>query len=171
MIRKARIEDVDAIVALLKGYAEQGLLLPRPKQSVCETLLGFRVAEDNGVVVGTAALHILGDDIAEIRSLAVTQSAQGKGYGRQLVEALMAEAEAVGVPRVLALTYQEPFFARLRFHVVEKGTLHQKIWKDCIHCKKFPFCDEVAMIRLTAVGAAAASAVDVPGDVSPVHAM
>ena len=173
MIRKARIDDVDAIVGLLKDYAEQGLLLPRSKQSVCETLLGFSVAVEDGVVVGAAALHILGDDIAEIRSLAVAPDAQGRGHGRLLVEALMAEAGRVGVPRVLALTYQEAFFARLRFFVVEKGTLHQKIWKDCIHCKKFPFCDEVSMIRLTAVGkeVAPVATVAVEHGLAPANAM
>lgn len=173
MIRKARIDDVDAIVGLLRDYAEQGLLLPRSKQSVCETLLGFSVAVEDGAVVGTAALHILGDDIAEIRSLAVAPGAQGRGHGRLLVEALMAQAERIGVPRVLALTYQEAFFARLQFFVVEKGTLHQKIWKDCIHCKKFPFCDEVSMIRLTAVGkeVAPAAAGVVAQGLPPVKAM
>ena len=158
MIRRARISDVDAIVAMLRGYAEQGLLLPRSKQSVCETLMSFRVAELDGAAAGTAALHILGDDIAEIRSLAVLPSAQGRGCGRLLVAELFAEAEALGVPRVLALTYRETFFARCGFHVIEKSSLQSKIWKDCIHCKKFPVCDEVAMIRFTKAHAPAPSA-------------
>lgn len=152
MIRKARIDDVDVIVTLLRGYAEQGLLLPRSRQSVCETLLSFWVAEQHGKVVGTAALHVLGDDIAEIRSLAVAQEAQGLGIGGKLVETLFAAAEELRVPRVLALTYRESFFARCGFQVVEKSSLQQKIWKDCIHCKKFPVCDEVAMLRFTESG-------------------
>ncbi|MCY0901547.1 MAG: N-acetyltransferase [Firmicutes bacterium] len=152
MLRKAKLGDVDAIVALLTGYAKQGLLLPRSRQSVCETLLQFRVVEEQGEVLGVAALHILGDDLAEIRSLAIAEPAHGRGYGRQLVEALCEDAAQVDVPRVLALTYQESFFLRCGFHVVDKSSLQQKIWKDCIHCKKFPVCDEVAMIRLTPVG-------------------
>lgn len=149
MLRQAKLGDVDAIVRLLTGYANQGLLLPRSRQSVCETLLAFRVVEEAGVIVGTAALHILGDDLAEIRSLAVLDGAQGKGYGRLLVEDLCALANSIAVPRVLALTYQQSFFARCGFEVVEKSSLHQKIWKDCVHCKKFPVCDEIAMVWLT----------------------
>jgi len=154
MLRKARLGDVAAIVDLLTDYAQQGLLLPRSRQSVCESLLAFRVVEEDGHIVGTAALHILGDDLAEIRSLAVAPEAQGKGYGRLLVEQLCQEAGELDVPRVLALTYQQSFFDRCGFQVVDKGSLHQKIWKDCIHCKKFPVCDEIAMVWLTPTGIA-----------------
>ncbi|MCY0875815.1 MAG: N-acetyltransferase [Firmicutes bacterium] len=146
MLRQATLGDVEAIACLLTGYAEQGLLLPRSRQSICETLLAFRVIEEAGNVVGTAALHILGDDLAEIRSLAVVETAQGKGYGQQLVKELCTLAKQLDVPRVLALTYQQNFFDRCGFRVVDKSSLHQKIWKDCIHCRKFPVCDEIAMV-------------------------
>ncbi len=149
MIRQATMDDVEIISALIANYAQQGLLLPRAVQSICETLLNFRVAELDGKVVGVAALHILGDDLAEIRSLAIEGSAQGMGLGKALVAELFDLAELLRIPRVLALTYQEAFFTRCGFHVIEKGTLRQKIWKDCIHCRKFPICDEIAMIRHT----------------------
>ncbi|MCY0892488.1 MAG: N-acetyltransferase [Acidibacillus sp.] len=151
MIRKATILDVDDITTLLRDYAQQGLLLVRSRQSICENILSFYVMEEDGVVVGVGALHILGDDLAEIRSLAIAESAQGRGYGRLLVDALFAKAQALQIQRVLSLTYQEIFFARCGFTVVEKSSLHQKIWKDCINCKKFPVCDEIAMIRNTNV--------------------
>ena len=149
VIRSAKLGDVDAIVALLQTYAELGLLLPRSKQSVCEGLLSFVVAEEAGRVVGTAALHILGPDLAEIRSLAVVQNAQGNGYGRLLVDTLLDQGQRLEVPKVLALTYQETFFARCGFRVVDMRGLQQKIWKDCIHCKKYSACDEIAMIYET----------------------
>lgn len=151
LIRSARMADAEPIVKLINSYAKDGLLLPRSLQSIYENLFSFRVIEEDGEVVATAGLHILGDDMAEIRSLAVAVRAQGKGYGRMLVEALVEEATALGVPQVLALTYQEVFFGRLGFEVVEKMILHRKIWKDCAYCPKFPACDEVAMIRLTGI--------------------
>ena len=151
VIRSAKLSDVDAIVALLQDYVEQGVLLPRSRQSVCEGLLSFVVVEESGWVVGTAALHILGPDLAEIRSLVVAQNAQGKGYGRLLVDALLEQAQCLEVPKVLALTYQQAFFERCGFRVVDKRGLHQKIWKDCIHCKKYSACDEIAMVYETAV--------------------
>ncbi len=154
MIRSAKLGDVDAIVALLRDYAEQGLLLPRSRQSVCEGLLSFVVVEESGQVVGTAALHILGDDLAEIRSLAVAQNAQGNGYGRMIVDTLLDQAQRLEVPRVLALTYREAFFLRCGFRVVDMRGLQQKIWKDCIHCKKYSACDEIAMIYETACAVA-----------------
>ncbi|WP_342767160.1 N-acetyltransferase [Sulfoacidibacillus thermotolerans] len=149
MIRTATVEDVEQIALLLRHYADQGLLLPRSRQSICENLLSFYVIEEAGHVYGTGALHVLGDDLAEIRSLAIAQNAQGKGYGRVLVDTLFQRAQELKIPRVLALTYQEAFFSRCGFQVVEKQNLHQKIWKDCINCKKFPACDEIAMIRET----------------------
>ena len=153
-IRSARMSDVTEIVKLINTFAKDGLLLPRSLQSIYENLLAFRVVEEEGCVVGTAGLHILEDDMAEIRSLAIAQAAQGKGYGKWLVESLFAEAEALEVPQVLALTYQEDFFSRCGFHVVEKMSLQRKIWKDCAYCTKFPACDEVAMMRPTRIGEA-----------------
>ncbi|GGJ03226.1 acetyltransferase [Alicyclobacillus cellulosilyticus] len=149
LVRKACIRDVEEMHQLIQMYAEQGLLLPRTVQSLCEHLQCFFVAELDGRIVGTAGLHILWKDLAEIRSLAVHPDVQGQGIGRQLVERLIEEAAALGVPQVLSLTYQTAFFAKLGFQVVQKETLPHKIWKDCIHCRKFAHCDEVAMIYYT----------------------
>lgn len=149
IIRAARMSDALEIVKLINAFAKEGLLLPRSLQSIYENMLSFRVVEEEGRVVGAAGLHVLEEDMAEIRSLVIAVEAHGKGYGRRLVETLFAEAEALEVPRVLALTYQEAFFAKCGFQVVEKMTLQRKIWKDCAYCTKFPACDEVAMIRKT----------------------
>ena len=153
IIRAARMSDVVEIVKLINSFAKEGLLLPRSLQSVYENLLAFRVIEEEGKVVGTAGLHVLDEDMAEVRSLVISSDVQGKGYGRWLVEMLFDEAEALEVPQVLALTYQEEFFARCGFHVVDKMVLQRKIWKDCAYCTKFPACDEVAMIKNTSVTA------------------
>ncbi len=149
MLRKAKLRDVDRIFDLLQAYAKEGLLLPRTRQSICESLSSFFVVDQEGEVVATAALHILGDDLAEIRSLAVVKEQHGKGLGKLLVNRLFEEAQELEIPRVLALTYQQAFFERCAFVIVEKAVLHRKIWKDCIHCKKFPLCDEIAMVRAT----------------------
>jgi len=71
----------------------------------------------------------------------------GKGIGRKLVETCIGDARQLGIRRVFALTYQTAFFDRLRFKTVEKLTLPQKIWGDCVHCAKFSECDEVAVLR------------------------
>ena len=99
-----------------------------------------------GRVVACAALHISWAGLAEIRSLAVAQEAQGRGIGTELVRACIEEARQLGVERVFVLTYIPDFFRRFGFRPCPKEDLPHKIWADCINCPKFPDCDEIAMI-------------------------
>jgi amino-acid N-acetyltransferase len=77
----------------------------------------------------------------------VAPEAQGLGLGSLLVKEAVAEARALGVPRVFALTRVPAFFERLGFAVADMSALPQKVWRDCIHCPLFPNCDEVALVR------------------------
>jgi len=146
-IRHARTSDVDQMLMIINQYAQQGIMLPRSKISILESLQSFIVAYDGQNVVGVAGLHILWEDLAEIRSLAIAEGAKGMGVGKRLVLSLVEESERLGIRRVLALTYQKEFFEKCGFRVVAKESLPQKVWKDCINCSKLPFCDEIAMIR------------------------
>lgn len=98
-------------------------------------------------LVGVVALHVVGEDLAEVRSLAVAEGLQGKGVGRRLMEICLRDAKDLKLQRVFTLTYQTEFFTKLGFSRVEKLTLPQKIWGDCVHCAKFSDCDEIAMIK------------------------
>ncbi|MBQ1330425.1 MAG: hypothetical protein IIY31_02090 [Desulfovibrio sp.] len=73
---------------------------------------------------------------------------RGHGLGRVAVEACVAECAELGIRRVFALTYQEKFFNHIGFATVEKDVLPQKIWADCVHCPKYPDCDEFAVLRV-----------------------
>jgi amino-acid N-acetyltransferase len=147
MIRKARQQDVRFVHALLARYGAQGKLLARPLTDIYEFLRDFVVAEDDrGELVGACALHLVWEDLAEVRSLAVLPEAEGRGWGTQLVEACVSDALTLGFNQVFALTYEPDFFRRLNFAEVEKQRLPQKIWADCVRCVKFPDCDEVAML-------------------------
>jgi len=146
-IRQATMNDVDQMLEIINQYAQQGLMLPRTKLSVCENLQSFVVAHDGQDVLGVAGLHILWEDLAEIRSLAISENAKGMGVGKRLVLHLVEQCKKLGINRVLALTYQKEFFDKCGFHIVAKETLPQKVWKDCINCSKLPMCDEIAMIR------------------------
>ncbi|MBF0563860.1 MAG: N-acetyltransferase [Nitrospirae bacterium] len=97
-------------------------------------------------IIGVSALHIMWEDLAEIKSLAVSQSFQKRGIGRQLLERCLDEARALGVMRIFALTYVPGFFKKLGFTEIDKSNLPHKIWGECIHCTKFPDCDEQAVI-------------------------
>ena len=145
MIRKALIPDVREIHRLLLDYARDGLLLSRSLAELYESLRDFYVFEVDGRVVGTAALNICWEDLAELRSLAVHPDFNGRGAGRELVLACLAEARLLGLRRVFALTYKQAFFEKLGFSVIEKSQLPHKIWGDCMKCAKFPDCDEIAL--------------------------
>lgn len=145
MIRKAVIPDVREIHRLLLDYARDGLLLSRSLAELYESLRDFYVFEADGKVVGTAALNICWEDLAELRSLAVHPDYNGRGVGRELVEACLEEARRLGIRRVFALTYKQAFFEKLGFSLIEKSQLPHKIWGDCMKCAKFPDCDEIAL--------------------------
>ncbi len=147
MIRKARIDDAQAINTLLSEYATAGTMLSRTLANIYQTIRSFYIYEDQGQVAGIACLQIWWADLAEVRSLAVDAEHAGKGCGRLLVEACLEEAQELGISRVFALTYQKDFFSRLGFEVIEKRELPQKIWGDCMQCPKFPDCDEIAMAK------------------------
>jgi amino-acid N-acetyltransferase len=147
MIRKARMGDVKAIQKLIAEYARKGDMLPRSLSEIYENLRDYFVyLEDGGEVIGSAAIHIMWEDLAEVRSLAVRDGHKSKGVGTQLVEACISEAIVLGIARVFALTYRPEFFEKLGFVRVEKSELPQKIWTDCLKCSKFPDCDEVALV-------------------------
>ncbi|MDQ0189557.1 N-acetyltransferase [Alicyclobacillus cycloheptanicus] len=148
-IRQATVKDVPEMQQLIQHYADMGLMLPRSAKSLYENLQCFVVGTSEGRIVGTAGLHILWQDLAEIRSLAVHPETQGQGLGRRIVQHLLGTAAALGIDQVLSLTYQTGFFAKLGFEVVEKHTLPHKIWKDCLYCKKYDHCDETAMVYYT----------------------
>ena len=146
MIRKARMADVKAIQKLIADYARKGDMLPRSLSDIYENLRDYFVYEDGGEVVGSAAIHIMWEDLAELRSLAVREGKMRRGVGTQLVEACVSEAIVLGIARVFALTYKPEFFERLGFRRVDKSELPHKIWSDCLKCAKFPDCDEIALV-------------------------
>ncbi|RJP19418.1 MAG: N-acetyltransferase [Deltaproteobacteria bacterium] len=147
MIRKARMSDVKTIQNLIAEYAKKGDMLPRSLSDIYENLRDYFVfQEDGGEVVGSAAIHIMWEDLAEVRSLAVRDGSMRRGIGTQLVEACISEAIVLGITRVFALTYKPEFFEKLGFRKVDKAELPHKIWTDCLKCAKFPDCDEVALV-------------------------
>jgi amino-acid N-acetyltransferase len=146
MIRKAQIADVKNIQKLLMTFANRGDMLSRSLSELYESLRDFYVVEEDGVLLGAAALHIVWEDLAEVRSVAVAEDAGRKGIGGRLVQACIAEAHEIGLKRIFCLTYKPDFFAKHGFRLVDKAELPHKVWGDCIKCPKFPDCDENAMI-------------------------
>ena len=148
-IRKAIINDVHSIHNILTHYAENNLMLPRSLSALYDHLRDYFVLEGDKQeqrIKGVCGLGICWEDLAEIRSLAVTEDQQGKGSGSRLVEKCLEEARGLGLKKVFVLTYVPGFFEKLGFKEVEKSTLPHKIWADCLNCPKFPDCDETALM-------------------------
>jgi amino-acid N-acetyltransferase len=163
VLRRARLTDVPAIAAVMAEYVMQGVLLPRPVSELYQCVREFVIAERPGArdgapeVVACAALRVLWDDVAEVRTLAVRPDHHGRGLGGALVQVLIADARALNIPRMIALTREVPFFERCGFSVVARESLPRKVWTDCVRCPKRHACDEVAVVLDLVPGATAAA--------------
>jgi len=162
-LRRANLGDVPAIAAVMAPYVIEGTLLPRPVSELYQCVREFVVVERRAVadeaveIVACAALRVLWDDVAEVRTLAVRPDHHGRGLGGHLVASLVADARALGVPRVIALTREVPFFERCGFVVVPRESLPRKVWTDCVRCPRRHACDEVAVALDLVPGATAAA--------------
>ena len=145
--RKATERDVDSLYDIIQYYAEKGIMLPRSKEALRKHIDSFVVAEADGCFVGCGSLIRRGQDLMEIRSLGVTEQYRGQGIGRMIVDFLLEEARAQRVPKVMALTYEVAFFQKNGFSVVPKEIFPEKVWTDCVNCKKQHCCDEVAVLK------------------------
>jgi len=146
--RKAEPRDVDVLVELIKGYAEQGIMLPRTRETLLRQLDTFVVAEIGHKVVGCGSLCRLGAELVEIRSLGMTEGYKGMGIGNKLVDFLVEQAREQKISKIMALTYAVAFFERNGFTVVNKEIFPEKVWTDCVNCPKQHACDEIAVLKM-----------------------
>jgi amino-acid N-acetyltransferase len=146
-VEKAKINDAQRIHELVNSFADKGEMLPRALSEIYENLRDFFVVRDrNNQLIGCVALHINWADLAEVKSLAVSEDKQAKGLGSVLIEACLGEARELGIPTVFCLSYKPAFFEKYNFRRVDKMELPRKVWSECYRCPKFPDCDEVALI-------------------------
>lgn len=147
LCRTATKDDVETLFELIKGYAEQGVMLPRTRETLSYMIDTFIVAEIGSEVVGCGSLMKLGDNLIEIRSLGISDGYKSLGIGSKLVDKLLEQSKAQGVTKVMALTYAVSFFERNGFKVVNKDIFPEKVWRDCVNCPKQHACDEIAVLR------------------------
>ena len=145
-VERAAVTDARAIHALVNEFARRGEMLPRTMAEIYENLRDFSVVRDGAEVVACGALHIVWEDLGEIRSLAVREERQAQGLGAMLVRAHLEEARSLGLRTVFALTYRPAFFERLGFRQADVMALPRKVWNECYRCPKFPTCNEIAVV-------------------------
>ena len=160
-IQKAHILDVEEILYLINGYAASNLMLPRGPQYLYENIRDFVIACDENVpvysltetrevlhlIVGCGSLHVLWEDIAEIRALAIHPDYQHLGLGSKLVAYMKEEAKQLGIRRLYTFTLTEDFFKMLGFTRQKRAELPPKVWGECSRCPKYFQCDEVGMAQ------------------------
>ena len=145
-IREATVNDVDAIVKLINYHAAKGLMLSKTPYKIFSTIQNFFVVEEEDKIVGCASLSVIWRDLCEICSLAVDEHFKKRGIGRLLVEKSIKKARVLKIPRVIALTYQDKFFEKLGFRLVDKDQFPRKLWRECLECPKLEECDESAYL-------------------------
>lgn len=145
-VEKARIGDVGKIHKMVNHFAANGQMLPRSLSEIYENIRDYFVVRENDEVVACVALHVNWEDLAEVKSIAVTEEYQKHGVGEKLVESCLDEAKELGIPTVFCLTYVPDFFVKCGFELVDKKELPHKVWGECYRCPKFPDCDESALM-------------------------
>ena len=146
-VRPAFESDVTAICELLATYAKDAIVLPRSEADVLDHLGNFVIAEHVDKLVGCAAVRDFGNNLFEVRSLALREQYIGLGLGREMMEEIIKRLRREKAPcRLFALTYRAPFFRKLGFHDVDKNIFPEKIWSDCVKCPKKDHCDEDALL-------------------------
>jgi amino-acid N-acetyltransferase len=148
-IEKAKISDAGQIHKLINHFADRGEMLARSLSEIYENIRDYYVVRQGDHVAACVALHINWEDLAEIKSLAVTEACQKQGIGDRLVDACLDEANQLGIATVFCLTYTGDFFKKCGFNLVDKSELPHKVWGECYRCPKFPNCDEVALVYQT----------------------
>lgn len=133
-IRKARSQDVPHIRDLVKPYAAERILLEKEAVAYYESIQEFRVAEAaDGTVLGCGAVHCMWEDIAEVRTLAVSPQARGTGTGHRILAALLEDARELGIHRVFCLTFEVPFFEQHGFTVMaEQSAVAPEVFAELL---------------------------------------
>jgi amino-acid N-acetyltransferase len=131
-IRPARTQDIPGIRALIDTYTLGGRLLNKETVMLYEDVQEFTVAVDGTEVVGCGALHVLWEDLAEVRTVAVVDNLKGQGVGHQILEAIINRARTVGVSRVFCLTFETAFFARHGFEEIHGTPVAPDVYTELL---------------------------------------
>lgn len=133
VIRPARTQDIPGIRALIDTYTLGGRLLNKETVMLYEDVQEFTVAvDDGGVVVGCGALHVLWEDLAEVRTVAVLDHAKGQGVGHKILETIIERAKALGIERIFCLTFETAFFSRHGFEEIHGTPVDPDVYVELL---------------------------------------
>ncbi|WP_298229060.1 amino-acid N-acetyltransferase [Gryllotalpicola sp.] len=132
-VRPARTQDVRAIRDIIEPYVAERILLGKELVTLYEAVPEFRVAETpDGEIVGIGALHVIWEDLGEVRTLAAKSDWRGRGIGHAVVDRLEADARALGLSRLFCLTFETDFFAKLGYTVMAGGAVDPELYAELL---------------------------------------
>ncbi len=149
--RDAMISDVNEMSTLINEFASARIMLARGPLYLYQSIQDYMVItgkiDGQEVVVACGGLHVLWEDLAEIRSVAVHPALQNRGLGGLLIAALTKNAKRIGVNRLFVFTLAPGFFQSLKFEEIDRESIPPVVWAECSKCPKFYKCDETGMIQ------------------------
>ena len=131
-MRRARTPDVRAIRDIVTPMTSTRRIVTKDAVQYYETVHEFRVVEVDGVVVGCGALHVMWEDLAEVRTIAVLPAYKGRGLGSALLQKLLADARHLGVSRVFCLTFETAFFGRHGFQPIDGQAVEPEVYAELL---------------------------------------
>ena len=132
IVRPARTSDVKQIRSIIDTFAAPGKMLEKETVTLFESVQEFVVAVDGDQVVGCGALHILWEDLAEVRTVAVKEAFHKSGIGHQIIEAIVERAKTLGIVRIFCLTFQTEFFGKHGFSVIEGTPVEPDVYQELL---------------------------------------
>jgi amino-acid N-acetyltransferase len=131
-IRPAKTSDIKGIRKIIDSYAPQGRLLTKETVTLYESVQEFIVAVSGDEVIGCGALHVLWEDLAEVRTVAVTESIRGQGVGHQILDKIIARASEIGIRRIFCLTFETKFFGAHGFEEIEGAPVAPDVYAELL---------------------------------------
>ena len=132
VVRAAKTSDVKKIRKIVDSFAEQRRLLSKETVTLYEAVQEFTVAEVDGEIVGCGALHVLWEDLAEVRTVAVIESMHGKGIGHEILENILRRAKDIGVKKVFCLTFETKFFGAHGFTEIQGAPVEPDVYTQLL---------------------------------------
>ena len=131
-VRPARTSDIKGIHSLIANFASDGRMLQKETVTLYESVQEFMVAVEDGQVVGCGALHVLWEDLAEVRSVAISEKLRGKGIGNQILENIVKRAHELGLSRIFCLTFETKFFGRHGFKEIQGTPVEPEVYAQLL---------------------------------------
>ena len=132
-VRQARTSDISSIALLCEPLVDSRVLLGKEKVELYESVQEFLVAEDSsGKVVGCGAIHVMWEDLGEVRTLAVDKASQGSGIGKEILSSLLERAKALGLKRIFCLTFEVGFFEKNGFTEIADTPVEADVYAEMV---------------------------------------